>query len=143
MNGLASSNTNPSGVQGACPNGWHVPSDDEWKQLEIFLGMSQNQADSTNWRGTDEGGKLKETGTSHWTSPNTGATNQSGFTALPGGYMGNGGSSSSLGTIGSWWTATEAISSKAWKRNLHYDGTQVYRNNYYKDEGLSVRCVKN
>ena len=67
------------------PAGWHVPSDAEWKQLEMYLGMSQSEADATGWRGTDEGGKLKEVGTMHWNSPNTGATNESGFTALPGG----------------------------------------------------------
>ena len=86
MNGEASSNNNPSGVQGVCPDGWHLPSDTAWKELEMYLGMSQAQADGTFIRGTDEGGKMKETGTTHWNSPNTGATNSSGFTALPGGY---------------------------------------------------------
>ncbi len=88
MNGAASSDANPSGVQGVCPDGWHLPSDAEWKELEMFLGMSQAEADDTGWRGTDEGGKLKEAGTTHWNSPNTGATNESGFTALPGGCRG-------------------------------------------------------
>jgi hypothetical protein len=50
----------------ACPSGWHLPSDNEWKTLEMFLGMSQSEADDTGWRGSDEGGKLKETGTTHW-----------------------------------------------------------------------------
>jgi len=57
--GTASSNTNPSNVQGACPTGWHLPSDDEWKQLEMYLGMSQIEADATEWRGTVEGVKLR------------------------------------------------------------------------------------
>jgi len=61
------------------PAGWHVASDAEWKQLEMYLGMSQTESDQTGWRGTDEGGKLKEIGTVHWISPNTGATNESGF----------------------------------------------------------------
>src|SRR5574344_426899 len=68
----------------ACPSGWHLPSDAEWKQLEMYLGVTQEEADETWWRGTDEGGKLKEVGTFHWESPNEGATNESGFTALPG-----------------------------------------------------------
>lgn len=73
------------------PDGWHVPSDEEWKQLETYLGMSQAEADAIGLRGSDEGGMLKETGTSHWDSPNTGATNESGFTALPGGHRRYGG----------------------------------------------------
>jgi len=87
------------------PAGWHVPTDDEWKQLEIYLGMSPTEADETHWRGTDEGGKLKETGTTHWYSPNTGATNESGFTALPGGYRVSGGFSS-LGFGAYFWSST-------------------------------------
>ncbi|MCD4731894.1 MAG: PKD domain-containing protein, partial [Bacteroidales bacterium] len=68
-----------------CPTGWHVPSDDEWKKLEIYLGMDKNDADSTQWRGTNEGGKLKELGYAKWHEPNTGATNETGFSAFPGG----------------------------------------------------------
>ena len=59
MNGANSSNTNPSNVQGVCPSGWHLPGDSEWKQLELFLEMSQIEVDNTGYRGTDEGGKLK------------------------------------------------------------------------------------
>jgi uncharacterized protein (TIGR02145 family) len=86
MNGAESSDANPSGVQGICPDGWHLPSDAEWKQLEMYLGMSETDVNSTGWRGTVEGGKLKEAGTTHWADPNAGANNESGFTALPGGY---------------------------------------------------------
>jgi uncharacterized protein (TIGR02145 family) len=85
MNGATTSDTNPSNVQGVCPEGWHLPSDFEWKELEIHLGMSQADADSRGYRGIDVGGMLKEPGISYWESPNTGATNQSGFTAIPGG----------------------------------------------------------
>ena len=73
-------------IQGICPDDWHIPTDAELKTLEMHLGMSQADADNTFWRGTDEGGKMKETGTTYWNSPNTGATHSSGFTALPGGY---------------------------------------------------------
>lgn len=85
INGSTGSDSKPSRLQGVCPSGWHLPSDDEWKQLEMELGMSQAEVEDTGFRGTDEGGKLKETGTMHWFSPNLGATNESGFTALPGG----------------------------------------------------------
>ena len=60
MNGELSSEANPSGMQGVCPNGWHLPSDSEWKQLEMYLGMSQSEADSENYRGINEGGNVLE-----------------------------------------------------------------------------------
>jgi len=63
-----------------CPEGWYIPSDDEFKLLEMHLGMSESEANTTSWRGTDEGGKLKEEGLEHWHSPNSAGTNESGFT---------------------------------------------------------------
>lgn len=71
-----------------CPDGWHLPSYEEWGYLEIALGMSEQEVGFTGWKGTDEGGKLKEIGTKHWKNPNSGATNESGFTALPCGVSG-------------------------------------------------------
>jgi len=142
MNGEASSNTVPSGVQGVCPPGWHLPSDDEWKVLEMALGMSQSEADDTGWRGTDEGGKMKEAGTSHWDSPNTGATNSSGFTALPGGYRYSNGSFNYLGDLGFWWSSSEYSGTHAWYRILNYATGQVLRDSNHKAYGFSVRCLK-
>ena len=126
-----------------CPSGWHLPSDDEWKQLEMYLGMSQSDADNTGWRGTDEGGKLKETGTTLWKSPNTGATNESFFTAVPGGYRGyrNGGFYD-VGNGGYWWSATEGGTNDAWSRILYYSRIDVYRYDGYKRYGFSVRCLR-
>ncbi len=130
------------GVQGVCPTGWHLPSDDEWKTMEMHLGMSQAQTDATGWRGTDEGGKLKETGTTHWQSPNTGATNTSGFTALPGGYRGDNGSFYDLGSHGIWWSATAIGSTYAWYRFLYNNNVKVYRYDNYEGNGFSVRCLR-
>ena len=143
MNGAESSDANPSGVQGICPDGWHLPSDAEWKQLEMYLGMSETDVNSTGWRGTVEGGKLKEAGTTHWADPNAGANNESGFTALPGGYRyGNGG----FGTIrnyGSWWSSTENYTSFAWGRDLYYNYSNVLRySSNNKSMGFSVRCLR-
>ena len=76
-------------IRNIAPEGWHVPTDEEWKELEMYLGMSQTEADDTGYRGTNEGGKLKEAGTTHWETPNTGATNETGFSALPGGCRSN------------------------------------------------------
>jgi len=124
------------------PTGWHIPSDEEWKQLEMFLGMSQADADDTDWRGTDEGGKLKETGTSHWDNPNTGATNESGFTALPGGYRELNGAFLYIGLAADYWSATQHLSGSAWSRLLHYNFSDVRRDGLDKHLGFSVCCVK-
>jgi uncharacterized protein (TIGR02145 family) len=128
--------------RGIAPEGWHVPSDAEWKQLEMYLGMSQAQADATEWRGTTEGGKMKEAGNSHWLNPNTGATNESGFSALPGGYRSLEGTYGSFGFAALFWSSTEYNSNSAWDRALDCISSTVYRLNYYKSLGFSVRCVK-
>ncbi len=124
------------------PAGWHVPTDAEWKQLEMCLGMSQAQADATGWRGTTEGGKMKEAGTVHWASPNTGATNESGFSGLPGGYRSEDGTYGYIGYVALIWSSTEYSSYDAWYRYLDYGYSVVGRFSYYKKCGFSVRCVK-
>jgi len=143
MNGEASSDNNPSSVQGVCPDNWHVPGDAEWKELEMYLGMSQAEADITAaWRGTDEGGKLKQTDTTHWDSPNTGATNESAFTALPGGYRGYDGTFYYIGSDGHWWSAAENDATHAWFRRLGYNYSEVGRYDGNNSLGFNVRCVK-
>lgn len=142
MNGAAGNDLLPSGVQGVCPDGWHIPSDGEWKALEMFLGMSQEEADNHEWRGSDEGGQLKETGFSHWEMPNTGALNSSGFTAVPGGFRSTKGTFHSLGDYALYWTSSEdSETNNAWYRTLNYIKEVVYRNSNYKNQGFSVRCV--
>ena len=131
MNGVASSDSNPSGVQGACPEGWHLPSDAEWTTLSDYLGGISYA-----------GGKLKEAGTAHWNSPNTGATNESGFTALPGGYRRNDGIFYFIGSNGYWWSSTDHNTSSAWYRNLCNSYSDVFRYTSTKDIGFSVRCVR-
>jgi uncharacterized protein (TIGR02145 family) len=131
MNGVASSDSNPSGVQGACPEGWHLPSDAEWTTLSDYLGGISYA-----------GGKLKEAGTAHWTGPNTGATNESGFTALPGGYRRNDGIFYFIGSNGYWWSSTDHNTSSAWYRNLCNSYGDVFRYTSTKDIGFSVRCVR-
>jgi len=134
-------------ASGLCPTSWHVPTDEEWKQLEMFLGMSQFEADTIFWRGTDEGGKMKavgtiQAGTGLWEDPNTGATNSSGFTGLPGGFRFSSGSFSTIGNFGYWWSATQYSATTAWKRALYDDTAQVYRSYNGKGTGFSVRCVR-
>ncbi len=143
MNGAASSHLNPSGVQGVCPTGWHVPSDVEWKQLEMHLGMTQTEADSKNWRSTDVGGKMKETGTAHWKSPNTGATNESKFSARPGGSRNSTGAFLNHRLDCYFWSSTDGGGSLPWYRYLGYEHMDIYRSDYqFYGEGYSVRCVR-
>ena len=131
MASSASSSANPSGVQGVCPDGWHLPSDAEWTELTDYLG------------GTSvAGSKLKEIGTTHWNSPNTSATNETGFTALPGGNRLSNGTFNNIGNYGNWWSATEHGTNIAWYRYMYYDGSYVGRNYYLKELGFSVRCVR-
>ena len=115
----------------ACPDGWALPSDDEWTVLTDYLG------------GTSvAGGKMKEAGTAHWNSPNTGATNSSGFSGLPGGYRNNYGNFNYLGYNGYWWSSTEYSSTYAWRRGLYYGYENVDRYDSDKEYGFSVRCLR-
>lgn len=140
MTFAASSKNNPSGVQGACPKGWHVPSRAEWDELKNNLGHVG-------------GAKLKEAGSEHWDAPNSGDTylNQTGFTALPGGIRYNGDSMYSLdrnfyfmGNRGQWWSATEPshTTQLAGEMSLYWNLDDIYQSNYAKDVAISVRCVK-
>ncbi|NCC88542.1 MAG: hypothetical protein EOM05_11905, partial [Clostridia bacterium] len=124
--GSVGSSSNPSNIRGICPKGWHLPSDDEWKQLEMFLGLSQVQADATSLRGTDEGNKLKSVGTAYWNSPNSGATNSTGFTALPGGTRTDAGAFAAINSRFYCWTTTTE-GSNAYYRSLLYNYNTIGR----------------
>jgi uncharacterized protein (TIGR02145 family) len=114
-----------------CPTGWHVPTDSEWTTLTDYLGGE-----------SISGSKLKEAGTIHWLSPNTGATNESGFTALPGGFRAIDGTFNNIGSNGYWDSSTEYNASNRYGREMHNDGSDVIRGPYGKRRGLSVRCLK-
>ncbi|MCX6224818.1 MAG: PKD domain-containing protein, partial [Bacteroidia bacterium] len=127
----------------ACPPGWHLPDDEEWKTLEKYFLMSAPEADATGMRNSgDVGGKLKEAGNAHWSSPNMAATNESGFTALPGGLRYGAGGFDDLGDRASFWTASESGDSYANLRNLFQINAGVDRNNYPRTVGFSIRCLK-
>ncbi len=128
-------------VRGIAPEGWRIPTDEDWKELEQTLGMSQEEADASGKRGTDEGGRLKDSGLQHWTYPNTGATNSSGFTALPGSYRFINGIFFTLGEEGYFWTSTDATSESAYYRRLHHDDSEIYRLHISNKSGLSIRCI--
>jgi uncharacterized protein (TIGR02145 family) len=124
------------------PVGWHMPSDDEWKKIEIYLGLSESLVDTSGWRQTEAGGKLKESGYEHWEPYKNYATNTSGFTALPGGNCSKYGSFTGLGFTASFWSSTESSSGYAWSRGLEYGGSAIGRYHSSKLCGQSVRCVK-
>ena len=131
-NNTRSNIKDPVIVQGVCPDGWHIPNDEEWTELIIYLG-----GDSI------AGGKLKEVGTTFWCNPNTGANNESGFSALPGGSRYEYGSFGNLRCWARFWSATEAyISTSASYYALRHDATSIHRFTTDRTSGFSVRCVK-
>lgn len=114
------------------PTGWHVPSDAEWTTLVDFLGGEATA-----------GGKMKETGEVHWASPNTGATNSSGFTALSGGFRANNGYCTGLSGFACFWTSTENYpETSAWYRGLYSESAEIGRNIDFEKNGFYVRCLK-
>jgi uncharacterized protein (TIGR02145 family) len=121
-----------NGGKNVCPTGWHVPSDRDWTILTSYLG-GESLA----------GGKLKGPYTNFWSFPNTDATNESWFNALPGGYRdGVSSSFSSIRYIGNWWSSTEYSTSNAWYRNMCYINGICYRDSFDKHYGISIRCLK-
>lgn len=113
------------------PVGWHVPTYTEWSNLMTYLGGE-----------SDAGGKMKETGISHWLNPNY-ATNETGFTALPGGYRHSNGIFTEIGSYGLWWSSTPYSSTAACSRYITYDSGSALSNYPTRELGFSVRCVKN
>ncbi|MFB6318096.1 fibrobacter succinogenes major paralogous domain-containing protein [Saccharicrinis sp. FJH54] len=147
MNGSFTSSEVPSGVQGVCPDGWHLPSDMEWQILEQSLGMSSAESGETGWNGTNEGAKLA--GKSHlWAQGVLISDEQfgeSGFNGLPTGdrtwddesiFYGD-------GIFGTWWTSTRLKSDNTWSRYIQFDRMEIRRAGTWKWNGNSVRCVKN
>ena len=119
-----------------CPSGWHMPSDGEWTTLTTFLGDL-----------SEAGGKMKSTGTHEagtglWSDPNLGATNESGFSALPGGIRNDTGIFDLVGNASNWWSATQSSSNYAWYRHVSYNEASVSRGNLKKTFGYSVRCIR-
>ena len=122
--------TTEPGTQGICPDGWHLPTDGEWSQLGTFLGGN-----------SVAGGAMKVTGTEHWAAPNTGATNESGFSALGAGEIENN-NFQFLHTAAVFWSSTQASSTKAKYRYLTNDDAALHPYTWLKALGYSIRCVK-
>lgn len=116
-----------------CPDGWHVPDENEWQTLVDFLGGYG-----------EAGGKMKTTGTTQWDDPNTGATNESGFSALPGGYRNYNGAFGIIGNSSYWASTTESLANNSYYHYMliRYDSDNLNNNEYHKRCGYSVRCIK-
>lgn len=135
----------------ACPQNWHLPSDDEWKQLEQSIGLSENETWKKGWRGDTSNVGLKLRANSKlW--PSAGSTIAgSGFNALPAGYRKHSVilfsihkiSFNNAGTHAGFWTSTKAGGSSAYYRYLDHSKNSVFRYSYFDKAGFSVRCVKN
>jgi uncharacterized protein (TIGR02145 family) len=117
--------------RGLAPAGWHIPTDAEWVTLSDCLGGT-----------AVAGGVMKETGTTHWTSPNADATNSSGFTGLPGGYRFADGSFQLIGNNAFWWSATEYSTTNAWDHFVYFGLGNIGRDNDNKKDGFSIRCIR-
>jgi uncharacterized protein (TIGR02145 family) len=117
--------------RGLAPEGWHIPTYLEWTTLTTCLGGS-----------SVAGGPMKEIGTTHWTTPNTAATNLSGFTGLPGGWRNDTGAFSSIGNLGFWWSSSHYDTSLIWIRYLWYNSAELDSGGVFKFSGISVRCLK-
>jgi uncharacterized protein (TIGR02145 family) len=131
-----------SDPRGLCPTGWHVPTDLEWYTLENLLDSTVNELAVGGYRGTDVGGKLKSVSLL-WTSPNTGATNSSGFTALPAGLRVEIGAFNNIGINTYYWSSTQDLSTSGWSRFLGNISAQSGRYDFSKKLGFSVRCLRN
>jgi uncharacterized protein (TIGR02145 family) len=118
-------------TKGLCPTGWHVPSDSEWTILMEYLGGT-----------AIAGGKLKKQGTDEWTSPNTGADNSTGFTALPSGFRATSGYFEFLNTYGFWWSTDSHSDEQGYTWVVNNMNTNFYKNIWSKHAGYSVRCIK-
>ena len=134
-------------IQGICPIGWHISGNDEWIQMGYYLGINPSiPEEEVGWIGTDEGGKLKSTGTIEegnglWHTPNKGATNSSGFSALPGGTF-NDFFYEEKGDMGYWWTSLEGNTYVTAAIQLNFYRSEIYRSGVIKTFPFSVRCIK-
>jgi uncharacterized protein (TIGR02145 family) len=124
-------NAETNGNKNVCPMGWHVPTDEEWITLVLFLGGE-----------SVAGGKMKTIGVDYWLSPNTSALNQSGFSGLPGGLRNGNGAIYNIGVTGNWWSSTLLEPGSAWVNYMYYQDGNTSNGTTSSQAGFSVRCLK-
>jgi uncharacterized protein (TIGR02145 family) len=139
---------NDSLNQGICPDGWHIPTDAEWKVLEGNLdslyAINDTIWDTTGWRGYNAGGIMKKMGSDDWYYPNVGATNAFGFSAVPGGICYREDKTFDKVLAANYlWSSTKKELTDAWFRLLSYGHTDIKRSFTNTENAFSVRCIKN
>jgi uncharacterized protein (TIGR02145 family) len=128
--------------RGLAPKGWRIPSDEDWKKLEKYLGLAERELGATGWRGGGCGLCMKQGKHNLWKGNISQDAEGCGFEARPGGYRDVDGSFYVLGSSGYWWTATEYDDFFAWYRSLYYNVDKIHRLQSYEGDGFSVRCIR-
>ncbi len=135
--------TNINGGQGICPPGWHIPDELDWQLLEGSVDSQYKTGDpewdNYDWRGSDAGGSLKQTGNLYWEPPNTGATDAFGFTTLPGGYFVQG-AFWGPGYKAYFWSSDIV---QMYYRNMDYNQAMIKKDTVGTGAAFSVRCIRN
>jgi uncharacterized protein (TIGR02145 family) len=127
-----------------CPDGWYLPSDEDWLELEEHLGIPKRKRLEMGYRGNKKGGALKASGREYWLHPNSGATNETGFDALPGGLRSDRNTYHLKGHGAYFWTSTQFLETMdgAWSRSLHYNNSFINRFGNITTHAFSVRCIR-
>lgn len=144
MKNESSSSSNPSNVQGVCPNGWHFPSDEEWKELERQLGMACDEVDGMDFRGTNEGSQLAGQVDLWNDGPlvTNSAFAKTAFNGVPSGYRKSDGNFDHFHNFAHWWTSTEYSENGGLYREISVVSSGIKRTQFNKMVGFSVRCLK-
>ena len=125
------------------PEGWHVPTDEDWKELEKYLGIHPNDLNNIGYRGENQGDMLKQSNNEYWKQEGSEGNNRSGFSALPAGFRDEfSGNFSDIKCNTVFWTSDEYDRNRAWVRYIKGQFPQIYRYYYPKNGGLSIRCVR-
>jgi uncharacterized protein (TIGR02145 family) len=125
-----------------CPLGWHVPTDSDWNRMIKFLDVTADTSCSGCYQSTVAGGAIKSRGLQFWQSPNSNATNISGFSALPAGGTSGPDLAVAVGYSGCWWSSTMSSSNNAFSRRIVYDNAVIAKEQSFANRGLSIRCLR-